>query len=63
MSAENKYNGWQLYDDMPKGWQIDETCGSPLMSYQFINNGKSVIHGGKRALLRVRYKRGLNADD
>lgn len=48
------YRDWQLYDDMPEGWKIDKTCGSPLAGYEFISNGKSVLRGGKRALLRVR---------
>ena len=48
------YKGWELYDEMPKGWRIDKTCGSPLTGYDFINNGKSILFGGKRALLRVR---------
>ena len=48
------YKNWQLFDDMPSGWTIDKTCGSPLTGYLFITNGRSVLRGGKRALLRVR---------
>ena len=48
------YTNWQLFDDMPNGWTIDKTCGSPLAGYVFINNGISILRGGKRALLRVR---------
>jgi len=48
------YRDWQLYDDMPTGWKIDKTCGSPLAGYEFITDGKSALRGGKRALLRVR---------
>ena len=47
------YKDWQLFDDMPSGWSIDKTCGSPLAGYTFISNGKSILRGGKRALLRV----------
>lgn len=48
------YKDWLLFDNMPKGWKLDKTCGSPLAGYLFINNGKSILNGGKRALLRVR---------
>ena len=48
----NKFRGWTLYEEMPEGWVIDKTCGSPLTHYVFITNGKSILNGGKRALLR-----------
>ena len=48
------YKDWSLFDDMPDGWNLDKTCGSPLAGYEFINDGKSTLNGGKRALLRVR---------
>jgi hypothetical protein len=48
------YKDWPLFDDMPSGWTIDKTCGSPLAGYAFINNGRSILRGGKRALIRVR---------
>lgn len=44
------YKGWQLFDKLPKGWQIDKTCGSPLSGYEFCING-SILNGGKRALV------------
>lgn len=47
------YNGWQLLDKIPDGWQIDKAAGSPLHGYEFVTNGKSVLKGQKRALLRV----------
>ena len=50
---EIKYKEWSLFDEMPSGWKIDKTCGSPLTGYVFIIN-KSVLSGGKRALLRAR---------
>ena len=43
---------------MPKGWSFDKTVGSPLAGYAFVSNGKSVIHGQKRALLLVRAPQG-----
>ena len=48
------YKNWQLFDDLPSGWMIDKTCGSPLAGYVFINSGRSILRGGKRALLRAR---------
>ena len=53
--AENsikKYKGWDLYDVLPFGWKIDLTCGSPLFGYDFCTDGKSVLNGGKRALVK-----------
>ena len=47
------YKGWELLETMPKGWKIDKTAGSPLCGYDFVTNGKSVLNGQKRALLRV----------
>ena len=48
------YKDWLLFDDMPSGWKLDKTCGSPLAGYSFISDGKSILNGGRRALLRVR---------
>lgn len=48
------YNGWELFGEMPEGWKIDKTAGSPLNGYEFITNGKSVISGQKRALLKIK---------
>jgi len=47
------FRGWELLEEMPDGWKIDKTAGSPLHGYSFIFDGKSIINGGKRALLRV----------
>lgn len=54
MKTATHYRDWPLYDDMPKGWVLDKTCGSPLAGYEFITNSKSILNGGKRALLRTR---------
>jgi len=53
-----EYNGWPCYEEIPDGWHIDKTAGSPLHGYEFITNGKSMLSGGKRALARV-YKPAL----
>ena len=53
--AENstkKYKDWDLYDVLPFGWKIDLTCGSPLFGYDFCTDGKSILNGGKRALVK-----------
>lgn len=47
------YRDWPLYETVPDGWKVDKTCGSPLHGYEFITDGKSVIRGGKRALVRI----------
>lgn len=49
----DKFRDWPLFNEMPDGWKIDKTCGPPLAGYTFITNGKSVLRGGKRALLLV----------
>lgn len=47
-----KYRDWELFDELPEGWVIDEITGSPLSGYDFITNGKSMLNGQKRALLK-----------
>ena len=48
-----EYNGFQLFDELPAGWRFDKTAGSPVCGYSFATDGKSVLRGGKRALVRV----------
>jgi len=43
---------WDRYEQMPDGWQIDRYTGSPEHGWIVIHNGKNMIQGGKRALLR-----------
>ena len=52
----NKYKDWDLLDEMPEGWKIDKSCGSPLHGYLFATNGKSIINGQKRALIKQEIK-------
>ena len=47
-----KYKYWDIYEEMPKGWRIDKSSGSPLFRHVFIING-SVLKGGSRALLKI----------
>lgn len=47
------YKNWPLIDEIPQGWAIDKTVGSPLCGYEFVTNCKSPLNGQKRALLRV----------
>ena len=47
------YKYWKILDELPQGWIIDKTAGSPLHNCVFITNGKSVLRGQKRALLKV----------
>lgn len=44
---------WQMLDELPNGWRFDKTAGSPVHGYVFATNGKSVINGQKRALIKV----------
>lgn len=51
-----KYRDWKILNSLPNGWVIDKTAGSPLPRTVFITNGKSVLNGQKRALLKVESK-------
>ena len=47
-------NHFPKFDEMPLGWRFDATWGSSLVGYQPISNGKNMINGGKKGLLKVR---------
>ena len=51
-----KYKDWDILEELPDNWIIDKTVGSPIPYTVFITNGKSVINGQKRALLKVKPK-------
>ena len=55
-----KYRDWNILESLPDGWVIDKTAGSPAPNTVFITNGKSVLNGQKRALLKVEAKRDIN---
>ena len=44
---------WPKLDALPDGWKFDKTCGSPCRGYEFATNGKSLLNGQRRALVRV----------
>jgi hypothetical protein len=52
MKYEDSY--WDILENLPKDWMVDNTAGSPIKNTVFITNGKSVFNGQKRALLRVK---------
>lgn len=52
-SIKSKAVYWDILDDMPEGWVVDKTSGSPVYGCVFITNGRSPLNGQKRALLRV----------
>lgn len=54
-AKKQRYRYWDILDEMPDGWVVDKTAGSPAPRTVFITNGKSPISGQqKRALLRVK---------
>ena len=59
-TSTSKYRDWDILEDLPEGWLIDKTAGSPAPNTVFITNGKSVLNGQKRALLKVEAKRDIN---
>lgn len=54
--SAKKYRWWDILDELPKGWVMDNTAGSPAPMTVFITNRKSPLNGQKRALLRVKPK-------
>lgn len=50
--SNSTFRGWEVYEVLPFGWKIDNSCGSPLHGFDFCTDGKSVLNGGKRALVR-----------
>lgn len=44
---------YERFETMPDGWSIDKTWGSPEYGWQPIHNGRSVLNGGRKGLLRV----------
>ena len=55
-----KYRDWDILETLPEGWVIDKYAGSPAPNTVFITNGKSVLNGQKRALLKVQAKQDIN---
>ena len=53
MKIVGKYRWWDIVEELPEGWLIDKTAGSPAPNTVFITNGKSILKGQKRALLKV----------
>jgi hypothetical protein len=47
------YMGWVLLNSLPYGFCFDNKTGSPLHGYSFATNGRSVIHGQQRCLVRL----------
>lgn len=41
----SKFRYWDVVDQIPDGWSVDKTAGSPLPRSVFVTNGKSVISG------------------
>jgi len=58
--STSTFRDWDILEDLPEGWVIDKTAGSPAPNTVFITNGKSVLNGQKRALLKVEPKRDIN---
>ena len=48
-----EHKGFTLFDEIPDGWTLDHTCGPPLHGYAFATDGRSILRGGSRALVRV----------
>lgn len=55
------YKNWQMFDELPEGYKFDNTVGSPLFGYRFATDGKSIINGGRRIL--VKFQSGTPSND
>lgn len=44
---------WEIFENIPEGWKIDNTLRSPISGHKFITNGKSILNGQQRALLKL----------
>jgi hypothetical protein len=54
MQIIGKYKFWDIVAQMPEGWRINKTIGTPLFMHIVIDNGKSPLTKEcKRALLKV----------
>ena len=53
LNLAQTYKDWEVLEELPPGWVIDKTTGPPPGPYVFVHNGKSPLHGQKRALLKV----------
>lgn len=59
--STSMYRDWYILEELPDGWSIDKTAGSPAPKTVFITNGKSVLSGQqKRALLKQVIKQDIN---
>lgn len=45
---------YKKFEKMPIGWNYDKTWGSPIAGYAPICDGKSILNGGKKGLLKVK---------
>lgn len=50
--SNSTFRDWEVYEVLPLGWEIDNSCGSPLHGFDFCTNRKSILNGGERALVR-----------
>ena len=51
-TSQKTFKGWNVYEVLPNGWKLDNSCGSPLHGHEFCTNGISILNGGKKALVR-----------
>jgi len=45
-------NSIERFEEMPEGWRFDKTWGSPDHGWVPICNGKSLLNGGRKGLLK-----------
>ena len=37
------HKGWPILSEMPDGWMLDRTAGTPLAGHAFVTDRKSVV--------------------
>src|SRR5690606_26220641 len=43
----------ERFDSLPAGWKLDRSWGSPEYGWEPICNGRSLLNGGRKGLLKV----------
>lgn len=54
LKVVSRYKYWDVVEEIPQGWVVCKYAGSPMPSSVFITNGKSLLNGQKRAILKIR---------
>ena len=60
LKVVSRYKYWDVVEEIPQGWVVCKYAGSPMPSSVFITNGKSLLNGQERAILKIQSKQDIN---